>query len=288
MNGIKNALVVEGGGMRGVYSAGVLAAFAGASFDPFDLYIGVSAGACKLASHLAGQHERNIDILMRWSSTRRFISYTRFLAGGHLMDLDWLWDTTIREYRLDLKRLFGLLTVRRKEFVVVATSMKTGSAMYLRPDETTLEHYLKVSSSIPILYRGELSADGERSTDGGVADSIPVRYAHRCGASHITVIRSRPSGYEKRSGNGIIGGIVFRKYPRFAGALNNRADDYMRSVEFIRNPPTGVQIVEVAPPANLGVSRTTRDRKALMNAYRVGMEYGQEHIRHCTSTMEVI
>ncbi len=287
MNGITNALIVEGGGMRGVFSAGVLAAFAGTYFDPFNLYIGVSAGACNLASHLAGQPERNIDILMRWSSTRRFINYARFLAGGHLMDLDWLWETTIREYRLDLRRLFGQLAVERKEFVVVATSMKTGSAMYLRPDETTLEHYLKVSSSIPILYRGGLSADGETATDGGVADSIPVRYAHRCGASHITVIRSRPSGYEKRGGNGIIGKIVFRKYPRFAGALNNRADDYMRSVEFIRNPPPGVKIVEIAPPANLGVSRTTRNRDILMNAYRVGMEYGLAHTGRRSSKMEV-
>ena len=65
----KSALVVEGGGMRGVFSAGVLHAFGEIGFNPFDLYIGVSAGACNLASHLAGQNDRNFDIIMRYSST---------------------------------------------------------------------------------------------------------------------------------------------------------------------------------------------------------------------------
>ncbi|TFH42436.1 MAG: hypothetical protein E4G96_03460 [Chrysiogenales bacterium] len=103
---------LEGGGMRGIFAAGVLHAFGLASFDPFDIYIGVSAGACNLASHLAVQNDRNFDIMLRYSSTRNFISIRRFIMGGHLMDLDWLWETTIREYRLDLATLFSRLKRR--------------------------------------------------------------------------------------------------------------------------------------------------------------------------------
>ncbi|HQC20035.1 MAG TPA: patatin-like phospholipase family protein [Smithella sp.] len=91
----KKALVVEGGGMRGVFAAGVLNAFGSAGFDPFDMYLGVSAGACNLASHLAGQNDRNFDIIERYSIDGRFINWGRFLRGGHLMDLDWLWEQTI-------------------------------------------------------------------------------------------------------------------------------------------------------------------------------------------------
>ncbi len=89
---VKTALVVEGGGMRGAFSAGVLNAFGYKGYDQFDLYIGVSAGACNLASHLAGQYDRNFDITMTYSTTQRFISPWRFLAMGHYMDLDWLCD----------------------------------------------------------------------------------------------------------------------------------------------------------------------------------------------------
>ncbi len=274
----RSALVVEGGGMRGAFSAGVLAAFGDASFDPFNLYIGVSAGACNLASHLAGQNHRNISIMMRWSSGRRFISLARFLAGGNLMDLDWLWETTIREYRLDLERLIGSLAEKRKEFVVVATSMATGRAIYLRPDARTLEHYLKVSSSVPVLYRRRLEAEGEPATDGGVADSIPVREAHRRGATRITVVRSRPAVYEKREGASIVGRIAFREHPRFAEAMRNRAADYMRSVEFIRRPPEGVRVDEIAPPPELDISRTTRDKRKLGAAYRAGVERGERYM----------
>ncbi|HPB83123.1 MAG TPA: patatin family protein, partial [Spirochaetota bacterium] len=190
----KSALVVEGGGMRGVFSAGVLHAFGEIGFDPFDLYIGVSAGACNLASHLAGQNDRNFDIIMRYSSTGKFINPLRFLKGGHYMDLDWLWDITIREYRLDLKKIFMDLATEDKEFIVVTTSMNTGRVMYLRPDEGTLEEYLKASSSLPVLYRNILKIDGEEVTDGGIADPVPVIEAYRRGARTITVIRSRPAG----------------------------------------------------------------------------------------------
>ncbi len=105
----KSALVVEGGGMRSIFAAGVLHAFGKAGFDPFDLYIGVSAGACHLASHLAGQNNRNFDITLQYSLKSDFINIKRFLSGGHLMDLDWLWKQTITNYRLDLAYLFNKL-----------------------------------------------------------------------------------------------------------------------------------------------------------------------------------
>src|SRR5208283_2004915 len=191
----KPALVVEGGGMRSIFAAGVLHAFGKEGFDPFDLYIGVSAGACHLASHLAGQNDRNFNITLQYSLKSDFINIKRFLCGGHLMDLDWMWEQTIRNYRLDLPYLFHKLRSHNKEYIVVATSTATGNALYLQPDENTLEHYLKISSSLPIFYRNILEVNGEKATDGGIADAIPVREAYLRGATDITVIRSRPSDY---------------------------------------------------------------------------------------------
>ncbi|HDQ03029.1 MAG TPA: patatin family protein [Deltaproteobacteria bacterium] len=271
----KTALVVEGGGMRGIFAAGILHAFGRENFDPFDLYIGVSAGACHLASHLAGQNDRNFDITTRYALSPEFINIRRFLRGGHLMDLDWMWEQTIANYRLNLKYLFDNLRAKDKEYFVVATSIETGNALYLKPDEDTLEDYLKISSSIPIFYRNILEVAGEPATDGGMADSIPVRRAYELGANKIVVLRTRPSDYiKKQSRLTFIFSLYFRKYPHLVEKFKLRAHNYMESVNFIHKPPKGVRVNELAPPSNSGLSRITQNQAALRTNYEAGIEYG--------------
>lgn len=277
----KAALVVEGGGMRGIFAAGVLNAFGNASFDPFDLYIGVSAGACHLASHLAGQYDRNFDITLRYSLNSKFINPWRFLKGGHLMDLDWMWNQTITHYRLNLAYLFSRLRFQKKEYIVVATSMTTGQALYCQPDESTLEHYLKVSSAMPIFYRSILDVGGEKAIDGGIADSIPVREAHHRGATDITVIRSRSIDYVKRHSRvaATFVSLYYRKYPMLVESFKKRAENYNASVEFINHAPPGVRINQIAPPASITISRTTTNEASLNAAYETGIDYGNKYIK---------
>lgn len=277
----KSALVVEGGGMRCLFAAGVLHSFGNAGFDPFDLYIGVSAGACHLASHLAGQHDRNFDITLHYALTSEFINPWRFLKGGHLMDLDWMWEQTISNYRLDLDYLFRALRPQKKEYIIVATSMETGQSLYLQPDENTLENYLKVSSSMPVFYRKTLEVGGQKATDGGIADSIPVREACRRGATDITVIRSRSAGYVKKQSllAEVIFSLYFRKYPNLVKKFRQRAANYMESVAFIHNPPEGVRITQIAPPANIALGRTTKNETPLRAAYETGVDYGLKFIK---------
>lgn len=279
-NSGKSALVVEGGGMRGVFAAGVLHAFGNAGFDPFDLYIGVSAGACHLASHLAGQNNRNFDITLQYSLKSDFINIKRFLRGGHLMDLDWMWEQTISNYRLNLSYLFNKLRSQNKEYIIVATSMDTGNAIYLHPDEKTLEDYLKVSSSIPVFYRSILEVNGERATDGGIADAVPVREAYRRGATDITVIRSRPSDYVKKQSKLIfILSVYFRKYPRLVEKFKQRANNYMDAVHFIHHPPEGIRITELAPPNDVEIGRTTQNEAVLRATYQIGIDYGNKFLK---------
>ena len=280
-NSGKTALVVEGGGMRSIFAAGILNAFSRENFNPFDLYIGVSAGACHLASHLAGQNDRNFDITLRYSLKSRFINPWRFLRGGHLMDLDWMWEQTIANYRLNLKYLFDNLRAKNKEYFVVATSMETGNALYLRPNENTLEHYLKVSSSIPVFYRNILEAGGKKATDGGIADSIPVREAYRREATDIIVIRSRPSDYIKKQNPLIllIFSIYFKKYPKLVEKFKQRAQNYMDAVNFIHHPPQGIRITELAPPNDIDIGRTTQKENVLRSSYQKGIDYGNEFLK---------
>lgn len=277
----RTALVVEGGGMRGVFSAGVLNAFGTSGFDPFDLYIGVSAGACNLAAHLGEQHERNYHVTVEYSATSRFINPMRFITGGHYMDLDWLWDITIKECRLDLDRIFAGLSEKGKEYVVVATSLDSGYPLYLIPDRSNLEHYIKISSSLPVLYRNILKADSIPAVDGGIADPIPVIEAYKRGAKRITVVRSRPTGYIKKASSvSFLFPVIFRKNPGLAKALKERHRIYMEAVNFIKNPPAGIEVYEISPPDGLHLSRTTKDLKFLNAAYKSGINSGKDFIKN--------
>ena len=271
----ESALVVEGGALRGVFSTGLLDAFLEAQFNPFDLFIGVSSGASNLAAYLAGMIGRNRSIYMDYSLRPDFISFPKFLRGGHLLDLDWLWDITIREVRLDLATIYS----RAKPFVVVLTDVQTGDAHYKLTGVRDLEHVLKASSAMPLLYRAYPEVDGRPMTDGGVADSIPVGEAIRRGARRIMVIRSRHRDYMKN--HGLSERVMrwhVRHYPFLQQAMAKRVERYNEAVALIRRPPGGVSIIEICPPASFRVSRLSQDRRILQEGYEQGRASAVEAI----------
>jgi len=275
----KSALVAEGGGMRGVFSAGVLDVFFEEKFDPFSIYIGVSAGACNLSSHLAGQYGRNRRLYTDQMTRDEFISIRKFLAGGHMMDLDWLWDIMAKEEPLDTRGAASNLSRKKKKFIIVATSADTGEPLYLSPVRENMLDFLKASSSVPLLYRGFIEIDSVKATDGGVSDPIPVARAFEMGASRIAVIRTRPSGYVKKPGvETFISSRLLRRHPKLSLAIRKQAEIYGRSVEFIADPPQGVGVIEISPPRRLLSGRTTKDRTLLMADYDTGREAGRNAI----------
>jgi predicted patatin/cPLA2 family phospholipase len=271
----RSALVVEGGALRGVFSTGLLDGFLEARFNPFDLFIGVSSGASNLAAYLAGMIGRNRGIYMDYSLRPDFISFPKFLRGGHLLDLDWLWDITIREIRLDLATIYS----RAKPFVVVLTDVQTGDAHYKLTSARDLEHILKASSAMPLLYRAYPEVDGRPMTDGGVADSIPVGEAIRRGARRIMVIRSRHRDYMKRPGlSEHVMRWHVRQYPLLQEAMTRRVERYNDVVALIRKPPEGVSIIEICPPESFRVSRLSQDRMILQEGYEQGRALAAEAI----------
>jgi predicted patatin/cPLA2 family phospholipase len=270
---MKTALVVEGGGMRGIFSAGVLDAFSSKNFDPFDIYIGVSAGACNLSSFVALQYKRNYRIYTGQMMRPEFISLKKFLRGGHYMDLDWLWEAFQREDPLDVRAAF--FNTRGKEFVIVCTSVESGMPLYLIPSEENWEYYLKASSSVPALYRNFHKIDSQHAVDGGVSDPIPVMEAYRRGARRIVVIRSRHDDYKKSNGVATFAtSLLFRKSPQLQRAMRNAAAVYTRSVDFIIHAPEGVRMVHVVPPQPLRTGRTMQDSRSLQADYDLGLEEG--------------
>lgn len=283
--------------MRGVFSTGVLDAFLAHRFNPFDLCIGVSAGATNAAAFLAGMHGRNYRVYTDYSLRPEFISFRRFLTGGHLMDLDWLWEITIREVRLDLDAILNAPT----RYYIGLTRVADGKAVCARPRRENLEEMLKASSAMPVFYRGFVPLNGvggdgntgndsgtdsagTEFADGGLSDPIPVLEAHRRGAHNILVLRSRPHGYRmKPKRPNLFMRLALRDHPKLRACLAERPKRYNDALAFIRRPPEGVRVLELNPPDELESSRLTKDSKKLTRDYRRGIEIGERAIERWQS-----
>lgn len=276
---IRKALVVEGGGMRGIFAAGVLDGFHEQNFDPFDLYVGVSAGACNLASFVCDQPGRNHRNLVGPMASKRFLNFSRYARGGHYMDLDWLWDMMKAQDPLDLDAARRRLEER--EFLVVCTSAVTGEASYFGQDDGDWYDLIKASSALPGVYRRSVTIQGVGHYDGGLSDAIPVREAYRRGARSIVVVRSRAKGYVKKvSAESKMLRHYFRKNQILLDAVKRRESVYSESLAFIRNPPADAKIIELAPTDFQKVGRLTQDKKALEHDYQMGLRIGRIFAEH--------
>jgi len=269
----KTALVVEGGGMRGIFTAGVLDYFMEKKFAPFDEYYGVSAGSCNLASHLGGQYRRNYNCYAEYMLMDEFFSMRKYFAGGHFMDLDWLWDY------LSIKEPLNARKASKSKLFVVTTDVDTGEPAYIRAENDSLAEYLKASSSLPLLYRGFVEIEGRRFVDGGIADPIPVMQAAQNGAKRIMVLRTRPAGYIKKSfTESRLIPLLFPKYPNLQKAMKQRDEKYNRSLEYISNPPKGIDVIHICPNG-MKTGRTTKDKNLIDDDYELGRKAGEEAMK---------
>ncbi|MGE5417847.1 MAG: patatin-like phospholipase family protein [Acidobacteriota bacterium] len=271
MSSSKNALVVEGGGSRGIFNAGVLDAFLTEGFDPFNIYIGVSAGAYCLASFLARMYQGTYRLYTDYCRRPEYINWWRFIRGGHLLDLDWLLKISNREMPLDLDRLLD----PRNEYYIGVTDARHGQVNHIMPNQNNLMDLLKASMAIPLLYRKFVDINGMECVDGGLADPIPVRKAHELGASNIMVLRTRLHSYSMKPTVGdTFGSLLLFKHPALVRASHNRPNVYQESIAFIRNPPDGVRIIEINPPECFRTKRLTMDLEIFKSDYQLGYTAG--------------
>ncbi|MBY6225782.1 patatin-like phospholipase family protein [Ferrimonas balearica] len=266
------ALIVEGGAMRGVFSCGVLDQFLAHNFSPFDSFWGVSAGASNLAAYLAKMPGRNRKIYTDYSCRRAFLTPGRFLRGGDLMDLDWMWTITLAELGIDK----ATLAADPRPFFLAVTRQDSGQAEYHTPDVEQLAETMKASSALPLLYRKGVQLGQHTYVDGGVADALPVAEAIRRGARQIMVLRSRPASYRKSaSGLPALQRWLLRDTPQLVEPMLSRAERYNRALDLIRQPPEGVNIVEICPPESFRLKRLTRDAEPLERGYELGRIAGE-------------
>lgn len=271
---VKSALVVEGGAMRGIFASGVLDTFMKKEFMPYDFAIGVSAGASNLIGYLSNAPQRSFDVITTLATNKRFFNPTRFARGGDLVDVKWLIEESNRRHPLNLDRLFSSIPM-----YAAVTNIDSGNADYYQVKESNLSNVLEATTALPIAYKSTPCFSGGCYTDGGVADSIPVKEAYRRGARDITVILSHPLSYEmKPTRSPWLMTKLLARYPQIAQAMLIRAENYNQSLEFIRNPPEGTTIRVIAPPEDFAVKRLTMKSTTLIEGYKMGESSGLNHL----------
>ncbi|MFK0573446.1 patatin family protein [Endozoicomonas sp.] len=275
----KRALVVEGGGMRGVFTAGVLDAFLDKRVRSFNGYYGVSSGALNLSSFIAGQRGRNLELYTNLCLNSEFISVLRHIKGGNLFDLDWFFQKINQQNSLNLIRFKNKLS--SEYFTVVSTCIETGQPVYNKIDGTTssnlISDILKASSALPMIYRKPVVVNGQALTDGSLSDPLPILKAVDDGFNQIIVLRTRPVEFRKKTTTGSrIHAWQSRQMPAVAqlikhqNTIYNQAADTAEAMTLDGN----VELIQVAPQKALSSSRGTRQRNHLVSDYHYGYTIG--------------
>lgn len=278
INSGKTALICEGGGQRGIFTAGVLDEFLISDFNPFDLMIGTSAGAQNLSAYICGQAGYARRVITRYTTNSAFFNPLRFIRGGHLIDLDWLVETTAKELPLRMQAGLELLASGRKFYMGTSRS-DDFMAEFLQPTADSWLDIIRASSAIPGFYRTGVELGGTLYLDGGISAAVPVEEAYHRGAETIVVIRTVPSQmyftpeWVKRMTRWLEGDS--NGLQRMAAMLKIHLKSYRKTQEFIENPPKDVQIFEIYPPVPLKSSALGSKVSSLNQDYHTGRRCGR-------------
>lgn len=273
---MKNGIVDVGGGLRGIYAAGVLDYCMDQNIR-FDLGIGVSAGSANLASYGAGQRGRNYQFYTEYAFRKEYMSLGNFIFKKSFVDMDYVYGTLCNadgENPLD----YPALRDNPMEFLVVATDALTGQAKYFDKRDIQQDDYniMKASSSIPFVCK-PYTVQGKPYYDGALGDPVPVEKAFQLGCDRVVVILTKPEHELRSPGKDEKLAVHIRKkYPSAAEKLCLRAQHYNESVALAKEYAGQGKVLIVSPDDTCGVDTLKKDRESLKRLYEKGYKDGQK------------
>lgn len=264
-----SSLILEGGGMRGVFTCGVLDNFMDRGIR-FPYAIGVSAGACNGLSYMSGQRGRakysNIDLLEKY----RYIGIRHLLHKRNIMDFDLLFDVFPNQI---LPYDYDTFAKSPEVFEMVTTSCTTGEACYYdeKHSPKRIIDIVRASSSLPFVCPITY-VDGEPMLDGGLADSIPLLRARSKGFHRHVVVLTRNRGYRKPNKAAITLPFFYKKYPALRKTIRQRNLLYNEQLDMVERMEDAGEILVIRPEKPIVVDRIERDTNKLRDLYQQGYE----------------
>lgn len=274
---MKIGLVLEGGGMRGVYTNGVLDCLMDAGYDQINYVIGVSAGACAGVSYVSGQRGRSYRVNVNYLHDKRYLSLESYLKTGSMFGMDFVFNEIPNQLDPFDYEAFLASPV---EFWAGVTDVSTGSPVYFGKQDMLYDStLLRASCAIP-LFSPIVEFHGGRYLDGGTSDPIPVRRALEDGCDRLIVVLTRDRTYQKRPQHGRhIYQKVFEKEPGMIQALERRHQVYNETLAFVRELERQGTAQVIAPSKPVKISRFERDLHRLGALYKDGMLDGQRFLK---------
>ena len=273
---MKIGVVDVGGGLRGIYAAGILD-YCMDQHIHFDLGIGVSAGSGNLAAYAAGQRGRNYRFYTQYAFRKEYMSVRNFLFTGSYVDMEYAYGTLSRsdgEDPLD----YPAFRDNPMELFVVATEAKTGKVKYFDKGDIRQDDYSvsMASSSIPFFCK-PYEVQGVPYYDGALGDPVPVEKAFQLGCDRVVVILTKPE-QELRTPqkDERIAALIRKKYPKAAERLCQRAQLYNESVALARKYAKQGAVLIVAPDDTCGVDTLKKNKASLNRLYEKGYRDGQK------------
>ena len=266
------ALVLEGGGMRGVFTSGVLDWMIDHDIT-FPYLVGVSAGSSNALSYAAHQRGRGKYIFADLQVERHYLGVRNIWRYHSIMDMDLLyrelpetiWPYDYEAYRANPMRVES-----------VATDCLTGEAVYLeeKEDSARIIDIVKASSSLPFVCPIAY-VDGRPMLDGGITDSIPLQHALDQGYEHIIVVLTRHKGYRKEEKEVKIPRFIYARYPKLREAIRTRAMRYNKQVELVERLEQEGRITVIRPDNPVEVARIETDLNKMNKLYQHGFEVAE-------------
>ena len=262
-------LVLEGGGMRGMYTAGVLDFFLDKGIEFSNCY-GVSAGSCHLCSYLSKQKKRAYRVSVKYLKNKNYCSIYSLLKTGDIMGADFCYNRIPNE--LDIYDHEEFEKYNGKAYAVV-TNIENGETEYHRLVDMHKDiQWIRASSSLPLVSRN-VEIDGTLYLDGGISDAIPIRKSIEDGNKKNVVVLTKHVGYVRKPASHL--GLLkarYRKYPMVAEIMKKRHETYNETMEFLEEEERKGNIFVLRPQYDSNVGRLEKDKKKLRALYKQGYQ----------------
>ena len=271
---MKTGLIDVGGGMRGIYCAGILDRCLDEGVH-FDGCVGVSAGSANIASFMAQQRGRNNRFYTDYAFRKEYMSWEHFMKTGSYINLPYIYGgltNTDGEYPID----YDTLVADPAPYCVVAANAETGKARYLQKEDMTRDHYevFMASSCVPGVDK-PVVIDGVPYFDGALGDPVPLKWMLEQGYDRIVLLLTKPLDFIRTQGKDrMVARLIHRKYPCAAEGLLRRATRYNEAITRARQLAEEGKVLILAPQDITGVDTLKKDHEALDRLYHDGFRDG--------------
>lgn len=272
---MKTGMVLEGGAMRGIYTAGVLDVFWEEEIRPEGV-IGVSAGAIHGSCFISGQPGRSIRYYKKYSRDKRFFSLYSLMTTGSMVGEQFCYhDIPDRLDPFD----FEAFARSPMAFYVACTDLATGRAVYHHCIDLKNEmDWMRASASMPLVSK-IVEINGGKYLDGGIADSIPIRAFRALGYERNIVVLTRPAGYQKKPQNPALVKRLYRSYPALVEMMQNRHLVYNHTLVLLEELERRGEIFLLRPSEDLHIGRTEKNPACLTAQYELGQKDARARIK---------